>query len=501
MFSLDINNKKTFFVLIIALIIFALFLRVVPPLDKHGLNGMEIDYIFWAKNLSGYDFLVNCVANHHGFLSPLLLKLWLSLPIIKNIDFHTRLLSLIFFVLLLLSIYKFRPEWIDNKILLLSMFFISINGMMIAFSRNARLLPLFALLIYLSIVFFNRNIKETKLTNAILLFIFSFLSLINHPLSLLFLGGVLFSAIVLYGLNRKIIKSSLPLLFSFVFYLPLLIWYFQWGKVEEELLRLDKKIISKWFVWLFDDIDTIFILIVPLFFVNISDSLNKFKEAVKSDIVKFFTLILLSGFLIIVIISIFVPLTRTYYIIPLIILSSFLGASYVSLFKRKVVIMILVVISLKAIVSYSFLEKTVRIFPSSYGVEKELMINFRESNGYKNLEKNGTLFINIPLLNTRVFNFYKLPEEKYFPFPNRFGYIEELINYENLKKLSTNYNAVVILWNSCERLMTSSHKLLCEKNMKIIKDIYGEPEILKILKDIRGNEVKILFFKKSNNLI
>lgn len=494
MFAFEPDRRRDFLILIVALILFAVFIRIAPPLDKHGLNGMEIDYITWARNLSGYDLYINCLANHHGLLSPLLIKLWLMLPVVKNIDFHTRLLSLIVFIILLFVMATVRIEGVDSRSRLLSIFFVSINMMMVAFSRNARLLPLFVLLIFLSAVFLYRNIIRMNPINASLLFISSLLSLVNHPLSLIFLTSMMLSTFILYGLKKRTLLSVLPLLLAFVIYSFIFVDYLEFGKVEEELPPLGINVIVSWIVLLLDDIDTIFIIVlILLMFKEINDCILKLKMIFRRDFVRYALLNLVLGLLLIIAISIFLPLTRRYYIIPLALFSSILLASILLSFKRKTLITIILILSIKSLLSFAVFDKTASTFPESYGVEKGVIQDLRNDEMYKGIDLSKTIFINLPICQTRTFNYYRISGEDIYPTINRWGYTEELLGYEHMVKLSRTYNAVVILWRSCEKIRAEEDRKLCKLNMKILREIYGDPVKVKV-KDAGDKTVKIMHF-------
>lgn len=495
MITFEPDRRRDFLLLTTAIILFGIFIRIAPPLDKHGLNVMEIDYINWARDLSGYDFYINCLANHHGFLSPLIIKLWLMLPIVKNIDFHTRLLSLILFIILLFVMAAVRVEGMDRKSRLLSIFLVSINMMMVAFSRNARLLPLFVLLIFLSAVFLYKNIIRMNLTNASLLFISSLLSLLNHPLSLIFLISMMLSAFILYGLNRGLFKSVLPLLLVLAIYSPIFVDYLKFGKIEEELHPLSKKIVLSWIISLLDDIDTIFIIIfIFLILKNINDCTLKLKKIFRIDFVRYTLLNLVLGLLLIIAISIFVPLTRWYYIIPLVPFSSISLASIFLSFKRKTLITIILILSIKAILSFVVFDKTALVFYDSYGGEKRLIHELRNDEMYKGIDLSKTIFINLPAYQSRIFNHYRVPGEEIYPIPNKYGYVNEVLDYEHIVTLSKTYNVVVILWTSCEKVRIKEERKACELNMKILREIYGDPIKVKVLEDPRDGRIKIMHF-------
>lgn len=479
MISSDLKKVVNKYLAPVAIIIFSLFLRFYPPLDRFGLNMMEIDYLRWIKNLEGYEFLINCVSNHHGFLSPLLLDIWMYIVPAQDPDFYARLLSVLIFTILLILILFLKNDEIDQKARIISAFFLSINGLVLAFSRNARLLTLFMLLTYLIAFYTYKNIRSFNPKNSFLLFLFSTLSFLNHPLSIIYTVAIGLSAFFVTGINRSTFKAMLPIFTAFILVFPYYFWLFRYGKVESELLPLKISTIVKWISLLIDDYQTLIILIIPLFLsVDLKLKYNgNIREISGRVIVRFYTYILASSLVIISSISIFLPLTRTYYIIPLTIFSSILLGIFVSRFDNKVIYTIMVILGIKAVSSQMIFDRQIVEFHSSYGYEKTVLNELRESEQYKSLNLENTLFINLPIYQTRAFDYYRTGGEDYFPKLDKFGYVEEVLNSEYLLQNIGYKNFYLILWDDLGYMADPDQINLYKINMKILDELFTKEQI------------------------
>lgn len=475
MFILRFFERYKYFLLSLLIIAFSLLLRLYPPLDRYGLNMMEIDYIRWIRNLSGYDYLVNCVANHHGFLAPLLLEYWIMLmPEGINIDFFARFLSVIIFSLLIIMVLSIKNEEFDQRTKLISAFFISINGLLIAFSRNARLLPLFVFTIFAFFYLFYKSLVDKSIRNSLFLFMISVIALLVHPLSLIYIIGISLSAIIVFGFRRSTFIGFLPIIIAGVIVSPYYVWLFLYGKAESELLPINFFKILQWLFLLFDDIDTIFIIFI-LFNRYYKDLLEILKESFRRRIFTFALFSLIICLTSIIGISIFLPLTRSYYIIPIVVFSSLIIGFILSRLNNRILFIVIAVLSIKTVLSYCVLEKHIHAFPSSYGIEKEILYKFRDSSEYKIIDKNSSQFINLPLYYTRAFDYYKTEEEKYFPHMNKYGYLEDVLNSEYL--ISNKSEFYLILWDDCEKLMDSHQENLCKLNLRILDEMFEREKI------------------------
>jgi len=488
------RNKKI--LIIVSLILFALSIRLFPPLDRHGLNMMEIDYINWGKNLKGYEFISNSIVNHHGLISPYIIKFWLNLPVIKNYDFHTRLLSIIFFFILIGLVLLLTYRDLTFKERVISGFFLSINCMLVAFSRNGRLLPLFALLVFIIAIYLYRNLIEPDKKNAVLLFVFSTLSLFNHPLSTIFITSIVISAVLVFGINKSFIKGILPLIISGLFYLPIFIWYIQYGRTENELLPIDKKIILSWIVFLFDDIDT---LLIIAFLLPISKAMRDIKSNIveigQNRFVRFMVLNVFTGLLLIITISIFLPLTRQYYIIPLVVFSSIVMGALSSRMNNRVLIALILILSIKAVISFCIADKNIFRFESSFGPEKEVLNRFRNSDAYKNIQRDKAVFINLPLYHTRAFDYYKETGERHLPEMNKFADYEEVLNPTQIASLKDENSIYLIQWRECNKLMDLYQQKLCNINFNILKTQFNRWEMIWEYKHKLGFTTKMYHLK------
>ncbi|MCX7945251.1 MAG: glycosyltransferase family 39 protein [Deltaproteobacteria bacterium] len=458
----------------------------------------EIDYIRWIKNLSGYDYLVNCVANHHGFIAPQLIKYWLLIMPEGNTDFYARLLSIIIFTLLIVILMNVRYEEMDTKTRLLAVFFISINGLYIAFSRNARLLPLFALLIFCSSIYLYRNIKNHKITTSIILFIISTLSLLTHPLSSLFLISIVLSSIVVFKFSRNTFIGLVPILLSFILVLPYYIWLISYGKVESELFPLNFKKVINWILYLFDDIGTLITLFVLLVITN---NINKVSENIKSCLnnimFSYILLNLIIGLAILIIISLFIPLTRSYYIFPLVVFSSILLGFVLSGLPSKTIALIVTTLSIKGVISYPILENQLYSFWPSYGFERNILQSFRESPQYRDIDLSKSEFINLPIYHTRTFDYYKQGEEKYFPQIDKFGSVEEIINSEYFTKIKDEKNFYLIIWDDCNKLKDPYQRKVCLINLDVINRQFSMHQIWEYNFTPKKKVVKIYILVKN----
>ncbi len=494
---INTSEKYRYYFLSAVVVVFSLLLRLVPPPDKYGLNMKEIDYIRWIRNLSGYDYFINCAANHHGFLPPMLLKYWLLIMPDGNTDLFARLLSLIIFLLLLLVLLTIKGEEFDRKTRLLSAFMLSVNGMLIAFSRNARLLPLFVLSFFLFSFFLYRNLRNCNLRDSIFLFLFSLLSLVTQPISVIFMGAVLLGGIVVFRNAGIFLKCLLPLIAAVIVVSPYYFWLFYFGKAESELFPVNLKIMTRWFYNLFDDFDTILlVLFAAVVSTHIREILNILKECYNNTLFRFFLFGLLFCFLSLVMISVFLPLTRIYYIIPLIAFSSVLAGFVLSRLSLKVIWIIVVLLAIKAFLSYAIFEKQVFAFWPSYGIEKNILKEFRNSGSYKEIDISKSVFINLPIYHTRAFDYYKAPEESYFPPMDKFGYVEDIINPEYLIADAMTKDFYLILWENCERHKDLYQKKVCLLNMDILDKNFEKSQIWEFHFTKKKKVIRVFRLKK-----
>lgn len=497
----NIKNLK-YAVFSIGVLLFSFIIRILPPLNKYGLSIQEIDYIRWVRNLSGYDYFVNCVANHHGFLPPLLLKYWLIIMPAGNTDFYARILSLIIFLVLLITLLFIREEDLNNETRLITAFILSINGMVIAFSRNARLLPLFVLLIFLFSLYLYKNLKNFNLINSILLFLFTSLALITQPISLIYISAILLSALFIFDCNKYFLKGISPIIAAGLVVSPYYIWLFYYGKAEPELFPLNFMIIKRWLFNLFDDFDTILILLfILLVSINTSELVRIMRESYKNLVFRYFLFSLLFCFLFIVVISIFLPLTRIYYIIPLIVFSSFLVGFFLSKLSPKIIWAIVIVLGVKGFVSYVVFDKQVYAFWSSYGFERNILMEFRNSESYKDIDVNKSVFINLPTYHTGAFDYYKTSIERYFPPMDKFGFVEEVLNSEHLMSESNRSDLYLILWEDCARHKDPFQKRVCLINLEILNRFFTRTQIWEYNFSKKDKIVKVFRLKVKENRI
>lgn len=493
-----IIEKYKFVVLSLLLIAFSLSLRLIPPLDAYGLNMMEIDYIRWTENLSGKEFFINCIANHHGFLAPLIIDIALYIFRPENKDLFIRMISVIAFLALIITILLIKIEGLSIKERLFAIFFLSINSLLIAFSRNGRLLPLFVLSTFLVIIYIYKVTREKGLLNSILLFLFTLIALCVHPLSLIFITATILTSVIL---NRglKVIRNLIPLFAAILSVSPYYIYLLKFGRVETELLPLNLNILKNWLLYLVDDEIT---LIVITFLLLISYSISEIKERLKNtykkDIIRYFVINLLISLSLFTIISFFIPLTRNYYIIPLVALSSIILGSFISGLSKVICTLIVLMLSLKAIILYPILQNQIYRFHNSYGYEKEVLIKFRESKIYREIDLKNTTFLNLPIYHTRAFDYYRAEGEDYLPRMNRFGYLGELIEIDDIIKGDKNREYYLIVWEECDRLLDTFQRGLCNKNMKILDKLFIKEEVFKY-NFYNKRLIKILRLKRSSN--
>ncbi|MGC9042816.1 MAG: hypothetical protein ACP5KG_03045 [Myxococcota bacterium] len=469
----ELLKRYKYYLMFILVIIFSLILRLCPPLDRYGLNMMEMDYIRWITNLDGYDYLVNCAANHHGFLAPIFLKYWLLIMPEGNTDFYVRLLSVIIFLLIVFMILFIKEEALDEKTKLVSVFFISVNGLMIAFSRNARLLPLFALIIFTFFYLLYKNLGEGSVRNSIFLFLTTILALLTQPLSLIYITGISLSALLVFGIGRTTFRGFIPIICGGILVSPYYFWLFSYGKTESELFPLSYKIIIEWLIYMVDDYDTLLILIFTLIAtVRFDEILKYFQENLKKRFFRFLLFSLIICILIFIGISIFVPLTRSYYIIPLVVFSSVILGSILSRLQYKVLLFLIAILGIKALLSFCIFEKQIIAFWSSYGMEKEVLLSFRDSDIYKGIERRKSIFINLPVYYTRAFDYYKSKDEDYFPHLDRYGYVEEIYNLEKIRDNLNQRDFYLILWEDCNKVKDPHQKNLCNINLAALEQIF-----------------------------
>ena len=142
-----------------------------------------------------------------------------------------RYLSAIFGILgIITSAYL---SWIikKNRAYLLTIFLLSINVFLIAYSQELRVYSLVFFLTSINLVFLFKMIKEEEKKislNFLLLIITQFLLIISHPFNLIiFFSTVLFSIFNFFFLKKNLVKLNISLIISGIFAIIYFFFYFK----------------------------------------------------------------------------------------------------------------------------------------------------------------------------------------------------------------------------------------------------------------------------------
>lgn len=218
----NLTKKPTILILSIILL-FGLLLRIYN-LDKESLWIDEAYALKHAEQKIPVDVITDVVSiegSPPGYF--LLLHYWIKL--FGNSEFAIRFPSLLFGVLSILIIFQLARLLLDNKIALLSSFFLATSLLQVLYSQEARLYSMFTFLTLLSAYSFAQWYQNNNERYLILYFITILLAIYTNYLTITLI--LLYTLLLLFLLPSKItfplLKSwFLTHLLLFILSLPLL---------------------------------------------------------------------------------------------------------------------------------------------------------------------------------------------------------------------------------------------------------------------------------------
>ena len=182
-----------------------------------NFDDLWIDEIatFWISdpNLSLKESYINHLSlDQTPFLFNLIIKFFFTLFGYK-IEI-SRLISAFFSIISIISISYLSKLMTKDNSYLLSAFLITFNIFLISYSQELRVYSTLFFFISLSIIFFIKSIDKIKSKNLILLNIFSIVSILLHPFSLIIIFSYITYSILLSLKYKKFLKEiNISLLF------------------------------------------------------------------------------------------------------------------------------------------------------------------------------------------------------------------------------------------------------------------------------------------------
>tara|TARA_Y100000590_G_scaffold139253_1_gene159434 strand:- start:1671 stop:3110 length:1440 start_codon:yes stop_codon:yes gene_type:complete len=379
-----------------------------------------------------------------------------------------RYLSLFFSILSMLSIIYLALIIKKNNFYILSLFLVSTNVFLVIYSQELRPYSLVFFLSTLNLIFFFKiiNLKNNKKITFIIFTFLQILMILSHPFTLIiFFSTILFSIIEYLKFNKKLYELNYSILITLIFTIFYLYLYFaNTGTYPSWIEQPNYKFYTNFYFSKFfgSRLVGLIYLIILLYLIVIF-----FKKFIKNSdgITIFLLIIILSYFLPLTYGYLFKPILFPKYIIfilvPIIILMSYLIFEINNKKLKKILIAILVIFTL----GNQFTETNVKQFFNERLPHKpQFTLAFKEIQ--KSEEKYFTFDLNFPS-NTKKYA------------------LEALKNY-SLKLIIKN-NLKIYFINSEDFVNSNTNKiwLICLPNVMISKcNQTGEKFNVNILKEI-----------------
>ena len=464
------KNKNINFLIVLAIgfsLIFGILIR------SYNINYEDFwfDEIlsFWIAD--PYISIGESLERHNGieqipFFFNLLLKFIYG---IFGYETHVgRYLSLFFSILSMLSIIYLSLIVKKNNSYILSLFLVSTNVFLIIYSQELRAYSLVFFLSTLNLIFFFKiiNLKNNKKITFIIFSFLQILMILSHPFTLIiFFSTILFSVFEYLKFNKKFYELNYSILITLIFTIFYLYFYFSNTNTYPTWIEQpDLKFYSNFYFSKFfgSRLVGLIHLIILLYLIIIF-----FRKFIKNSdgITIFLLIIILSYFLPLTYGYLFKPILFPKYIIfilaPIIILISYLIFEIDNKKLKKILITILVIFTL----GNQFTETNIKQFFNERTFHKpQFTLTFKE------IQKS---------------------EEKYFTFdlkfvPNTKNYVLEALKNYSFKLVKKN-NLNIDFMNNEDFINSNVNKiwLICLPNVVISKcNQPGKKFDVNILKEI-----------------
>ena len=378
------KNKNINFLIVLA-ISFSLIFGILIRSYNINYEDFWLDEIvtFWISD--PYISIGESLERHHSmeaipFFFNLLLKF-----IYRIFGYEThvgRYLSLFFSILSMLSIIYLSLIVKKNNSYILSLFLVSTNVLLIIYSQELRVYSLVFFLSTLNLIFFFKiiNLKNNKKITFIIFSFLQILMILSHPFTLIiFFSIILFSIFEYLKFNKKFYKLNYSILITLIFTIFYLYFYFDnistfptW--IEQPGLKFYTNFyFSKFFG---SRLVGLIHLIVLLYLI-----ITFFRKFIKNSdgIIIFLLIIILSYFLPLTYGYLFKPVIFPRYIIfilaPIIILLSYLIFEIDNKKLKKILITVLVIFTL----GNQFTETNIKQFFNERAFHKpQFTLTFKE---------------------------------------------------------------------------------------------------------------------------
>jgi uncharacterized membrane protein len=309
-----------------------------------------------------------------------------------------RYLSLFFSILSMISIIYLSLIVKKNNFYILSLFLISTNVFLIIYSQELRPYSLVFFLSTLNLIFFFKiiNLKNNKKITFIVFTFLQILMILSHPFTLIiFFSTILFSIIEYLKFNKKLYELNYSILITLIFTIFYLYFYFtNTNTYPSWIEQPDLKFYTNFYFSKFFGSRLIGLIYLIILLYLIVAFFKKFTK--NSDgITIFLLIIILSYFLPLAYGYLFKPILFPKYIIfilaPIIILMSYLIFEINNKKLKKILIAILVIFTL----GNQFTETNIKQFFNERSFHKpQFTLAFKEIQ--KSEEKYFTFDLNFP---------------------------------------------------------------------------------------------------------